>query len=544
MWTASSSCAAIVVLCLVVGLPTVRSDNYFLGDDFGLVQHLHGLPAERLVSYFVSDWTEGIYGFVLDELRPFLAFSYWLDARLFGPITVSGYHATNLVLHLLNALLVLAIARSIAPREPALAVLAGSLFVLMPSHAEPVSWISGRVDSLAALFYLGAFLCFVRFRLGNRHAWLVGAMLIFTCGLFAKQSLVTFPLLILAFDLFGPHLKDATARRSIARLWPHVPLFVLVALYLTLRYTLFGNAVREHFVTASLIKDFLVRQYFYVQNLLPIARSSPPTMKVVAALFAIGVLAVCGRWLLARRDAVPHAVQRLLFFGVVWYLITIAPMVVTYRSARHLYVTCAGLSIAMASLILPGDPVEERRRTNIRAVLAGILVALYALASTWNVSAWVGIGVESQRFAAALPRLLQSVPRGSPVLVDVPESWSFATPFALQPPFTSEDLYDQFKIIERPGVYCCLAHQWWAAKRATVTSLMEAPVPQQVTYIGFAQQNGGAPVVTTRMVDGPALKRRIEAALGKSVESLTTSITPAEAQQLGRILLDQGNQLE
>jgi hypothetical protein len=550
MWTASSSCAAIVILCLVVGLQTLRSDNYFLGDDFGLVQHLHGLPAPRLVSYFVSDWTEGIYGFVLDELRPFLAFTYWLDARLFGPITVSGYHATNLVLHLLNALLVLAIARSIAPRESALAVLAGSLFVLMPSHAEPVSWISGRVDSLAALFYLGAFLCFVRFRLANRHAWLVGALLIFTCGLFAKQSLVTFPLLALAFDLFGPHLKDATARPSIARLWPHVPLFVVVALYLALRHALFGNAVREDLVTASLIKDFLVRQYFYVKNLLPIARSSPPTMKVVAALLAIGVLAVCGRWLLARRDAVPHAMQRLLFFGVVWYLITVAPMVVTYVSARHLYVTCAGLSIAMASLILPGDPVEERRRTNIRPVMAGILVALYALASTWNVSAWVASGVESQRFAAALPRLLQSVPRGSPVLVDVPEGnrdgyfWAWAMPFALQPPFTSEDLYDQFKIIERPYVYCCLAHQWWAAKKATVTSLMEAPVPQQVTYIAFAPQNGGAPVVTTRMVDGPALKRRIEAALGKSVESLTTSITPAEGEQLVRVLFDQGDQLE
>ncbi len=187
------SCAAIVVVCLAVGLPTIRSDNYFLGDDFGLVHHLHDLPAERLLSYFVSDWTEGMYGYVPDELRPFLAFTYWLDARLFGSMNVSGYHTTNLVLHLLNALLVLAIARSIAPGEPAFAALAASLFALMPSHAEPVAWISGRVDSLAALFYLGAFLCFVRFRVANRRTWLFAALLIFTGGLFAKQSVVTFP---------------------------------------------------------------------------------------------------------------------------------------------------------------------------------------------------------------------------------------------------------------------------------------------------------------------------------------------------------------
>ena len=58
-------------------------------------------------------------------------------------------------------------------------MLAASLFALMPSHAEPVAWISGRVDSLAALFYLGAFLCFVRFRLVNRQAWLWATLLIF-----------------------------------------------------------------------------------------------------------------------------------------------------------------------------------------------------------------------------------------------------------------------------------------------------------------------------------------------------------------------------
>ena len=84
------SCAAIVALCLAIGLPTVRSDNYFLGDDFGLVQHLHDLPIERMVSYFGSDWTEGIYGVQLDELRPILAFTYWLDARIFGTFNVTG----------------------------------------------------------------------------------------------------------------------------------------------------------------------------------------------------------------------------------------------------------------------------------------------------------------------------------------------------------------------------------------------------------------------------------------------------------------------
>ena len=149
-------------MCLAVGLPTLRSDGYFLGDDFGLVQHLPEQPAERLLSYFVSDWTEGIYGFQLDELRPFLAFTYWLDARLFGALNVSGYHATNLLLHLLNALLVLGIARRSRRQTDVRAT--GRLTLC--AYAEPcragcLDQRSGGFDR--ALFYLGAFLCFVRF---------------------------------------------------------------------------------------------------------------------------------------------------------------------------------------------------------------------------------------------------------------------------------------------------------------------------------------------------------------------------------------------
>jgi hypothetical protein len=84
------ACLVVVALCVAVGLPTIRPDNYFLGDDFGLVHHLHDLPPVRFLSYFYSDWTEGIYGARLDELRPFPAFTYWLDNHLFGAVNAQA----------------------------------------------------------------------------------------------------------------------------------------------------------------------------------------------------------------------------------------------------------------------------------------------------------------------------------------------------------------------------------------------------------------------------------------------------------------------
>ena len=180
-WASVGSACVILLLCIVVGATTIRADNYFLGDDFGFVHHLHDLSLRQFATYFFSDWTEGIYGEQYDELRPMLALTYWLDARLYGATNAQGYHATNVLLHMLNGLLVFAIARSVAPRQHAVGLLAGSLFVLLPSHAQPVAWISGRVDSLAAAFYLGAFLCFIQFRLRQRRAWLAASLGLFVC---------------------------------------------------------------------------------------------------------------------------------------------------------------------------------------------------------------------------------------------------------------------------------------------------------------------------------------------------------------------------
>jgi hypothetical protein len=544
------SSAAVIVVCLAVGLQTVRSDNYFLGDDFGLVHHLHDLPPQRLLTYFVSDWTEGTYGMVLDELRPVLALSYWLDAHLFGPVNAFGYHVTNLILHILNALLVLGIARSVAPREPAFALLAASLFALMPSHAEPIAWISGRVDSLASLFYLGALLCFVRFRLEHRRRWLLTALAIFSCGLFAKQSVVTFPALIIAFDWLWPAERRPEGEpgtkngggRWFARAWPHIPFIVVAALYLALRQVLFGNSVREDLLTMDAFREFILRQARYARALMPAADTAPRALQLMAEVLCIGILAVCARWVFVRRPEYQPARRRLLFFGVAWYAITIAPMIVTYVSARHLYITSAGLSVALASLILPTYPVEARR-IRIRAWMAGTIIALYAVASIWNTAEWVGVGTDSRRFASAVHRLLQSVPRGSTVFVRAPDRhrghwfWSWATPFALQPPFTDEDLYTTFRIVERPEAYCCPLDQWLAVRKDTLTALITSPDPQQVTDIEFLAESPGAPRFSTRTVEPQALRHRIEAALEKPVESLVSAMTPEEGEQLIRLVL-------
>jgi Dolichyl-phosphate-mannose-protein mannosyltransferase len=539
------SYAAIVAVSLVACLPSISRHSYFLGDDFGLVQHLHDLPLDRLFSYFVSDWTESIYGYTLDELRPVLAFTYWFDSHVFGAANAPAYHVTNIALHVLNSLLVFAIARAIASARTDLALLAASLFALIPSHAEPIAWISGRVDSLAAAFYLGAFLCFIRFRSRQAYRWLAVALVLFALGLFSKQSIVTFPLVILAYDaVYGPSPWSLTRRQLVSRCVDYVPFAAVLILYLGLRATLFGNAVRESQLTVGTVKSFVTWQPFYIRQMLPVPAGIPPEAKTAVAVLLCGALAAGVLWPLARWRNDRQTVRHLIFFGPIWYSITIAPMIVSgYLSARHVYLTAAGVSIALASLLLHTGWQFGGWGKAARGVAIGVVIFLYAIALTSNVRGWIANGIDSQRFAAALPVLLRSVPPGSTVMVDIPGMrrgvwfWSWALPFALEQPFVREDLYRQFAIVEWPLVYCCVARQWWAAKQPALGPILQSTGTHELTYIVPDQRDSGL-IVEKRTVSGPAWRTKIEAAIGRPVDTLATSITQDEAERVAEILFE------
>ena len=93
----------------------------------------------------------------------------------------------------------------------------------------------------------------VEARLPGRSS-LPAGVAVFACGLFAKQSMVTLPLLLVGFDWLWLRSREACVS-AFSRIWPHVFFFALVAGYLALRHTLFGNAVRESLLTLETLKE-------------------------------------------------------------------------------------------------------------------------------------------------------------------------------------------------------------------------------------------------------------------------------------------------
>jgi hypothetical protein len=371
----------------------------------------------------------------------------------------------------------------------------------------------------------------------------MATVLFFACGLFTKQSAITLPVLVVAYDaLCRP--GDRLTRRALTSDYAlYAALFLLLVGYLALRYVLFGNAVREDMLTLGRLKGFVFRQLFYFRNLLPIASNASFATKAGVSALTIGALIASG-WRLAFQSAeYRQPVRRVIFFGAIWYAITIAPMVVTYPSSRHLYVTAAGVSIALASLILPERLNGAIPAQRARFAAAALIALLYGMALSRNVGIWIEAGIESRKYQAVLTRLLQSVPRGNTVLIDIPPKrhgawfWSWGLPFALQTPFLSEDLYDRFAIIERPDVFCC-ANEWWTIKQMTLSSLWNSPGSREITVIFPAPDDAEGLQISTRSVNGPALRLKIERAIGRSVESLSSHITDAETQRVAELVLE------
>ncbi len=146
-----------------------------------------------------------------------------------------GYHLTAVLLHCLNACLVLLVARLLTIKSPiprtSATTLAGSLaaamvFALHPMRVESVAWASERRDVLCGFFALLAAVMYLKFATGDsgarRGAWYISAWICFVCAVISKTVAVMLPLVFLLVDIYLR--RNIRSNRSVSR--PYVSLFL------------------------------------------------------------------------------------------------------------------------------------------------------------------------------------------------------------------------------------------------------------------------------------------------------------------------------
>ena len=127
-------------------------------------------------------------------------FSHMLDFQVFG-MAAGWHHLTNVLIHAVSAVLLLALLKRMTGRVWESAFVA-FVFALHPLHVESVAWVSERKDVLFAFFWFlttWLYLDFVEKRTIRNYLLMAGA---FCLGLMSKQMIVTLPFTLLLLDLW------------------------------------------------------------------------------------------------------------------------------------------------------------------------------------------------------------------------------------------------------------------------------------------------------------------------------------------------------
>jgi protein O-mannosyl-transferase len=117
-------------------------NNHFITQGFS-----YGNIIWAFTSTYVGHW------------HPLTWLSLILDYKLFG-LNAGGYHWTNVILHIINALLLFKLLQWITA-ETGKSVLVALLFALHPLNVESVAWISERKNVLSMLFFLSTISSYV-----------------------------------------------------------------------------------------------------------------------------------------------------------------------------------------------------------------------------------------------------------------------------------------------------------------------------------------------------------------------------------------------
>jgi hypothetical protein len=186
-------CLLLLAATLLIYAQVLRHD-FIIYDDIAYVTHnpivQSGLTFDNLkwafTSLQVANW------------HPLTWISHMLDCQLFG-LNAAYHHATSLILHLLNTILLFLIfhylTRKIGP-----AFFVAALFALHPLHVESVAWVSERKDVLSAFWgflSIGAYAVYAK---NKKPTYYVSALLCLALGLMAKPMLVTLPCVFVVVD--------------------------------------------------------------------------------------------------------------------------------------------------------------------------------------------------------------------------------------------------------------------------------------------------------------------------------------------------------
>ncbi len=195
---------ALVVVTVALYYPVLSHPFLNFDDDVYVVSNRNiqaGLHWETVKWSFTT--------FRSGNWHPLTWLSHALDWQMFAS-DAGGHHATNLVLHVINVLLLFWVLRR-ATGYVGRSAMVAALFALHPVNVETVAWIAERKDLLSMTFFLLALAAYRWYATSPRASRYLTVAGFYALGLMAKPQVITLPCVLLLWDYWPLRRMSGTS---------------------------------------------------------------------------------------------------------------------------------------------------------------------------------------------------------------------------------------------------------------------------------------------------------------------------------------------
>jgi protein O-mannosyl-transferase len=410
---------AIVAWTLIAFLPAFSHGfvDWDDPDNFLNNPHYRGLAWENIQWMFST--------FHMGHYQPLSWLSLGIDATIAklmwgDALDPRPYHATNVLLHMANALLVFAIAhtllRRVGPLDTArkqwprllAATIAALLFSVHPLRVESVAWATERRDLLSGGFVLlsvVAYLRAVRPEQPRYRFWLAVSLALFLLSLMSKVIGVTLPVVLLVLDWYPLKRLHFNAgawftRAALSILLEKAPYFALSVVFSIIATV--GQGSNRWLVTLDMhppgarLVQALYGLTFYAWktvlplNLLPLYQLEYPmnlaepryvfgAITTILAIILVTTLIIAGRARAFIAAALIYGVMLLPVLGLVQNGSQIV-------ADRYSYLACIGWAVAGgAAWLWTVNRCHASASRVVLGLVTGLIIAVLS-ALTWRQS--------------------------------------------------------------------------------------------------------------------------------------------------------------
>lgn len=316
------------------------------------------------------------------QYYPLTFSTYWLEYRIWGAWP-TGYLLTNLALHMLNALLVVALARALGLNDMA-SWIAGALFALHPAQVASVAWLAELKNTLSGLFSLIAMLAYLRSVRTAAMTSYALALLTFALALLSKTAVLTWPVSLLLVDVLVLRSSWVAAFRRSAPFFALSAAAAVITIVVEHLAPIAAPPMPQRLLAASMAI------WFYLATLVAPLRLSPvyPLWSVDFSewwwwVAAIGAVALAGVVLWRR-----NASHGRFGWGLTHFALLLAPALgvipfgyleLSFVADHFLYLAAIGPLIFLTGL-LPSS--EKAPPSWLLAISLAVVAVLGVL--TWN----------------------------------------------------------------------------------------------------------------------------------------------------------------